>query len=162
MQFNNECSFWPPGSVFLHGLPPTEECSKQPERKVHWAIIVGNGAIGRGRASVRRGFETVARCVLQGLLGTALCGLIIADNLRPAEQRLLLMSHRDTGWHETATHTHTMTRPGFACIPEIALKISLSLSLNLQSAQLLNNTKQTLTYFYTQGTCENENQEWIG
>lgn len=107
LQFNNECSFWPPGAVFLHGLPPTEECSKQPERKVHWAIIVGNGAIGRGRESGRRGFETVARCVLQGLLGTALCGLIIADNLRPAEQRLLLMSHRDTGWHETAKHTHT-------------------------------------------------------
>ncbi len=112
-------------------------------------------------------------------------GLILADNLWSAEQRLLLMSHRDTGWHETAKHTHTnaMRRPG--CILEIKLKSSLypsspplslpllppSLSTppppplsisNLQSAQLLNNTKQTLTYFYTQGTCENENQQWIG
>ncbi len=53
-------------------------------------------------------------------------GLILADNLWSAEQRLLLMSHRDTGWHETAKHTHTnaMRRPG--CILEIKLKSSLS------------------------------------
>ncbi len=60
-------------------------------------------------------------------------GLILADNLRSAEQRLLLMNHRDTGWHETVEHTHTHThtdthtnatgRPGCACILEIALKI---------------------------------------
>lgn len=132
MQFNNECSCLASRSCFP-ARTSSDWGMQQTAREESTS-----GHYRSHREGKERGYETVACCVMQGLLGTlrfsgqpSARGAATPAN-EPSRHGLLAW---DCKTH-THTHTNAMTRPGFACIPpwdgikDLSTPPSLSLFLS--------------------------------